>query len=137
MENQVINYGWKYNFWQIFLVVNKETECESFNLIEKGTPSFTRKHSHSIENFRYEVSFENITQQEKHVLIGRWTGIDKENLIILWNCPDPHQTTIKLIPFVRRTEIEVDWLHTLQRIQYSKPPIKTLKSSRYFSESLN
>merc|ERR1719483_2048342 len=35
-------------------VPGKDTESESFNLTEKGTPSFTRKHSHSIENFRYE-----------------------------------------------------------------------------------
>ena len=64
----------------MFSVVSKETESESFNLIEKGTPSFTRKHSHFIENFRYEVSFENITQQGKHVLIGG-ISIDKGNLI--------------------------------------------------------
>jgi len=50
-------------------VPGKDTESESFNLIEKGTPSFTRKHSHSIENFRYEVSFENITQQEEEYTV--------------------------------------------------------------------
>ena len=71
MENQVLNNTQLATYlWQMFSVVSKETESESFNLIEKGTPSFTRKHSHSIENFRYEVSFENITQQGKHVLIG-------------------------------------------------------------------
>ena len=64
----------------MFSVVSKETESESFKLIEKETPSFTRKHSHSNENFRYEVSFENITQQGKHILIGG-IGIDKGNLI--------------------------------------------------------
>ena len=71
MENQVLNNKQlATNLWHMFPVLSKETESESFNLIEKGTPSFTRKHSHSIENFRYEVSFENITQQGKHVLIG-------------------------------------------------------------------
>ena len=71
MENQVLNKIQLATYLCLmFPVVSKETESESFNLIEKGTPSFTRKHSHSIENFRYEVSFENITQQGKHVLIG-------------------------------------------------------------------
>ena len=38
---------------------------ESFNLLEKGggTPAFARKQSQSVDNFRYEVCFENITSQ--------------------------------------------------------------------------
>lgn len=43
----------------------KEEKEESFNLLERGTPSYTRKQSEgAMEHFRYEVSFENITTQE-------------------------------------------------------------------------
>jgi len=45
-------------------VSTKDTECESFSLLEKGTPSFPRRNSLEFSNLKYEVSFENITQQE-------------------------------------------------------------------------
>ena len=41
----------------------KDTECESFSLLEKGTPTFARKNSSGEIALKYEVSFENITQQ--------------------------------------------------------------------------
>lgn len=48
----------------------KEDKEESFNLLERGTPNFTRKESGvEMEHFRYEVSFENITQQEEEYTV--------------------------------------------------------------------
>ena len=47
----------------VFSVSTKDTECESFSLLEKGTPTFARKNSSGEIALKYEVSFENITQQ--------------------------------------------------------------------------
>ena len=41
----------------------KETESESFSLLEKGTPTIARKNSADQTDQKYEVCFENITQQ--------------------------------------------------------------------------
>ena len=41
----------------------KETESESFSLLEKGTPSIARKNSADQTDQKYEVCFEKITQQ--------------------------------------------------------------------------
>ena len=47
----------------VISVSAKETESESFSLLEKGTPSVPRKNSSDQSNQKYEVCFENITQQ--------------------------------------------------------------------------
>merc|ERR1712045_814228 len=51
------------------VVSTKDTECESFSLLEKGTPTFARKNSSGEIALKYEVSFENITQQEEEYTV--------------------------------------------------------------------
>ena len=62
--------------------VGDETQNpESFNLLEKGgtgLPSFAK--SNCGDNFRYEVCFENITQQGGECLCQSWEKMNIENL---------------------------------------------------------
>ena len=51
----------------------KETESESFSLLEKGTPTIARKNSADQTDQKYEVCFENITQQ-----------VDLLSLFLIW-----------------------------------------------------
>ena len=66
-------------FFVLVGVGDEAQNTESFNLLEKGgsgLPSFARKQSNCGDNFRYEVCFENITQQGGEYLYQNFLKID-------------------------------------------------------------